>query len=359
MQSAKPLSSRFIRHYVLDQPWAIESSYLHVVHELLALRAKGQAFTAEEIADRIGAEAPQAAARGGETAPPPGIAIIPVWGVIGHRANELRDISSRVGTSTEILGAQIAQYANDPNVKAIVLDINSPGGGVFGVAEVADQIRAARSKKPVVAIANALAASAAYWIASAASEIVVTPSGLVGSIGVFSIHEDHSAELAEAGVNVSLIKAGKFKAEDNPFGPLSDDAKTAIQGRVDDYFSMFTRSVAKGRGVALDAVRNGFGEGRVVGAKEAVAMKMADRVGTLDDVVGDLLNPDRLAALKSVTFSGENRLELAADDAETVEMAAESAETPVDTAAAIAPAALETDDVRNRRLRLRLLELGG
>jgi ClpP class serine protease len=177
MQSAKPLSSRFIRHYVLDQPWAIESSYLHVVHELLALRARGQAFTAEEVADRIGAEAPQAAARGGETATPPGIAIIPVWGVVGHRANELRDISSRVGTSTEILGAQIAQYANDPNVRAIVLDINSPGGGVFGVAEVADQIRAARSKKPVVAVANALAASAAYWIASAASEIVVTPSG--------------------------------------------------------------------------------------------------------------------------------------------------------------------------------------
>jgi ClpP class serine protease len=103
---------------------------------------------------------------------------------------------------------------------------------------------------------------------------------------------------------VSLIKAGKFKAEDNPFGALSDEAKTAIQARVDDYYGMFVKAIARGRGVALDAVRNGFGEGRVVGAREAVAMKMADRVGTLEDVVGDLLSPDRLAALGSAAFVG-------------------------------------------------------
>ncbi|MCC7371633.1 MAG: S49 family peptidase, partial [Chloroflexi bacterium] len=128
-------------------------------------------------------------------------------------------------------------------------------------------------------------ASAAYWIASSADEIVVTPSGEVGSIGVFTAHEDISAALEAEGVTVTLISAGKYKTEGNPFEPLSEEARGAIQARVDDYYSMFVRAVARGRGVKPADVRGGFGQGRVVGADEAVRLGMADRVGTMAQTV--------------------------------------------------------------------------
>lgn len=339
---------RLIR-FVCEQPWAILPSTLALMQSLLRMRAAGFKFTADEIAERIGA--PEA--RTGPTAQGEGgIAVVPVWGVIGHRANELRDISSRVGTSTEMLGAQIDALVADPNVKAIVLDINSPGGGVFGVQEVADSIRSARSKKPIVAVGNALMASAAYWIGSAATELVVTPSGLAGSIGVFSIHEDHSKELAEAGIDVTMIKAGKFKAEDNPFGALSEEAKQAIQERVDAYYALFTRDVAKGRGVAIEAVRNGFGEGRVVDAKQAVKLGMADRVATMDEVIGDLVSGKLPSDTKA---AADEQIEPVLEENEP-EIAAET-QIPVEIVASATAA--ETQEMRDRRYRLRRFGLEG
>lgn len=337
---------RLIR-FVCEQPWAVLPSTLALMQRLLLMRAAGFKFTAEEIVERIG---PPEARSGPTTQSQAGVAVIPVWGLIGHRANELRDISSAVGTSTEVLGAQIEMAIADPAVTAIVLDVNSPGGGVFGVQEVADTIRSARGKKPIVAVSNALMASAAYWIGSAATELVVTPSGMAGSIGVFSIHEDHSKELAAAGINVSLIRAGKFKAEDNPFEALTDDAKAAIQQRVDAYYSLFTRDVAKGRGVAIDAVRNGFGQGRVVGAKEAVSFGMADRVATMEEVLADLV-AGKLPSLQKARADAE----IEPISKEIVPEIAANAPDPEPIALATAD---ETPEIRQRRLRLRLLELG-
>jgi signal peptide peptidase SppA len=365
---------RLIR-FVCEQPWAVLPSTLALMRSILRMRAAGFKFTAEEIAERISG-APEA--RSGPAPREPGqIAVIPVWGLIGHRANELRDVSSAVGTSTEILSAQIEAAIADPAVTSIVLDIDSPGGGVFGVEEVADTIRAARAQKPIIAVSNALAASAAYWIASAASEVVVTPSGLVGSIGVYSMHEDHSKELAEAGIDVTLIRAGKFKAEDNPFGPLTDDARAAIQERVDAYYALFTRDVAKGRGASIDAVRNGFGEGRVVGAKEAVDLGLADRVATMDVVLADLVAgkmPSRMKAVETpqIATESEQITKIQAEievikrvQAETRGLTLPAGMVSEDVAAALVQTGdlvavqprEETADERARRLRLRLLEL--
>jgi signal peptide peptidase SppA len=368
METTTRTYNRLIR-FVCEETWAVLPSTLALMRSLLRMRAAGMKFTAEEIVERIGAPEARDAP---STPSPASIAVIPVWGIIGHRANELRDISSAVGTSTEVLGAQIEAAAADPSIVAIVLDVNSPGGGVFGVQEVADTIRAARAKKPIVAVANALMASAAYWIGSAASELVVTPSGLVGSIGVFSIHEDHSKELATDGIDVTLIRAGRFKAEDNPFAPLTDEAKAAIQERVDGFYAQFTKAVAKGRNVSLDAVRNGFGEGRVVDAKQAVAEKMADRIATMDDVLADLASGKLPVAMKALAVAAdvEERAPIAAgpadDDVAAAVVAAvypglmndDTARAIVGTQdVAIVQKREETADERARRLRLRLLEL--
>ena len=144
---------------------------------------------------------------------------------------------------------------------------------------------AARAQKPVVAIANSLAASAAYWIGCSASEFYVTPGGEVGSIGVWQAHQDYSKAMDEAGVKTTLISAGKFKVEGNPYAPLDEEAQGFMQSRVDDYYAAFTKAVAKGRGVPISQVRDGMGQGRVLGADAALASSMVDGIATFDDVV--------------------------------------------------------------------------
>jgi ClpP class serine protease len=137
----------------------------------------------------------------------------------------------------------------------------------------------------MIAHVNALAASAAYWIASAADEMVVTPTGSVGSIGVFGVHDDVSAAMEKMGVKKTIIKAGKYKADGVPFLPLSDDAAERMQARANAAYDMFVKAVARNRNVSQSTVRNGFGQGDTVDAEPAVAEGMADRVGTLEDTL--------------------------------------------------------------------------
>jgi signal peptide peptidase SppA len=173
----------------------------------------------------------------------------------------------------------------DDSVGGILIDIDSPGGSVFGVQELANEIYQARSQKPVIAIANSLAASAAYWIGSSASELYVTPGGEVGSIGVFAAHQNRAKALEAQGVETTLISAGKYKVEGSPFGPLSDEAKAFMQTRIDAHYGAFTRDVARNLGTNVDAVRSGMGEGRTLGAQAAKAAGMVTGVMTFDQVL--------------------------------------------------------------------------
>jgi signal peptide peptidase SppA len=265
-------------------PWAILPEKLAVIREILILRANGQRVTPEEI------KAELEAARNGERQMVSGgsmVAVIPIVGTLIPRGNMMMEMSGAV--SVQQTQARFRAALSDPEVGSILLDIDSPGGQVGGIEELAEEIYQARGQKPITAVANTLAASAAYWLASAAGELVVTPSGEVGSIGVFAMHEDISAALDKLGVAVNLIAAGKYKTEGNPFEPLGQEAREAIQGRVNEYYDMFTRAVARGRGVSQADVIGGFGEGRVVGAEQAVRLGMADRAATIDEVIGGLM----------------------------------------------------------------------
>jgi signal peptide peptidase SppA len=214
-----------------------------------------------------------------------GIAVLPLYGVVTQRGNMVDDVSGPGSVSTQQFAASLRQALTDESVSQILIDIDSPGGSVYGVAELADEIISARAQKPVIAIANSLAASAAYWIGACASEFYVTPGGEVGSIGVWQAHQDYSKAMDEAGVKTTLISAGKFKVEGNPYTPLDEDAQAFMQSRVDDYYAAFTKAVAKGRGVSIAQVRDGMGQGRVLGADAALASNMVDGIATLDDVV--------------------------------------------------------------------------
>lgn len=263
--------------WVLNTPWAITPDKLATLMQVLRFHAQGGRLSAEEIQERIGA-----AARPAERMVQR-VLVLPLYGTIAQRGDLMAESSG--GTSIERFTARFREAVADPGIGAIVLDVDSPGGAVSGVEELSSEIHRARGSKPIVAVANSLAASAAYWIATAADELAVTPSGEVGSIGVFAAHEDWSKALEAEGVTVSLISAGKFKTEANPYQPLSEEARAHVQGRVDEYYGLFTNAVARNRKVPVGQVREGFGEGRVVGAREALALGMVDSIETLDDVL--------------------------------------------------------------------------
>lgn len=211
------------------------------------------------------------------------VGVLPLYGVTQQRGSFLLDIFG--GTSTDLFGRAFDRMVADPAVAAIVLDVDSPGGEVYGVDELSRKIFEARGSKPIVAIANSWMASAAYWIASSADEIVIVPGGAVGSIGTLAVHVDTSAADEANGLKYTVIHAGRHKAEDDPHEPLSEDAAAFIQKRVDEYYAMFVNAVARNRGVPASAIRSGYGQGRVVGAKEAVKVGLADRIATLDETI--------------------------------------------------------------------------
>jgi len=269
---------------VYSSVWAILPEKLEAIAAFLELKISGESASPQVIA-AIRAENQLAEARMQSlSADKPGsVVVMPLYGIINQRASG--DVSGPSGTSVQQFTQQFRQAVADPNVKAIVLDVDSPGGTVSGVDELATEIFNARKQKKITAVSNCLCASAAYWLASQASELVVSPSSLTGSIGVYQLHEDDSEALESMGVKVSLIAAGKYKTEGNSFEPLGDDARAAMQGVVDDFYSLFTKAVARGRGVAVKAVAGGFGQGRCLTAQDAVKQGLADRVATLDEVL--------------------------------------------------------------------------
>ena len=264
---------------IRNQPWAIEPQHFNLLLERTSTLA-GKAPAA--VLPRRDANRTTWESSGSR------IAVLPLFGTLSQRNNPMTDF---VGdTSLEAFAAVFNQLLKDSSVSSIVLEVDSPGGSVYGVDELAAQIFAARGQKPIVAIANSLAASAAYWIATAAGELSCTPGGRVGSIGIVAVHEDWSRAEDRAGLHVTHVSAGKYKTEGNEHEPLDGTARAALQDRVSGYHRMFVRRVAKNRGVPFADVHDGFGEGRTVGASDALRMGMVDRIETMDQLL------DRLAS---------------------------------------------------------------
>jgi len=215
------------------------------------------------------------------------VVVVPIHGFISHKAT----IWSAMGfeTSSETLAGWMDDLTSNSNVGAIVLDIDSPGGTVMGLSGVTDKIHGLRGKKPIIAVVNDLMASAAYFIGSAADEIVADPDSMTGCIGTIAVHTDYSKMLEGAGIDVTIFKSAKYKDEGNPYKPLSDDAKEEYQSMVDSYSDIFVNAVARNRGVTASKVKSDFGQGRVLMADKAKLVGMVDRIATFNQVITDLL----------------------------------------------------------------------
>ena len=270
----------------LSTPWALMPERIHAAAGVLHRWAAGKSPEAN-VLERIAAdrEARDSRREANGRAVTGSIAVLPLYGLLTQRGNMMDDISGPGSTSTQLFAQAFREAVAEDTVGAILIDIDSPGGSVYGTYELAAEILQARNSKPVCAIANSLAASAAYWIGSAASELYVTPGGEVGSIGVYQIHTDNSRMLDQEGVTPTLISAGKYKTEGNPFQPLDEEALSFMQSRVDDYYDAFVRGVAKARNVPVAQVRDGMGQGRCLGASAALAAQMVDGICTFDELV--------------------------------------------------------------------------
>lgn len=240
------------------------------------------------LGPRIGLDlaAPNMAAEGGAPAQSSlqvvdGIALLPVEGTLAFKVSGLQALSG-MGSYLDI-GDQLAAAVADPTVRGVLLLVDSPGGEVGGVFDLADKIRAASAIKPIAAIAEESATSAAYLIASAAGRVFSTQSGLLGSIGVVGRHVDRSQANAKNGIAVTYISAGAGKTHGNPDQPLDGDSLATLQARVDSFYALFVDKVAGFRAMAPAAVR-ALGA-RVMRGPEAVAAGLADEVGTADQAV--------------------------------------------------------------------------
>jgi signal peptide peptidase SppA len=286
--------------YCLRTPWAMDPAAMQVYAGLLA-----QAYAAKSAGPMAGEDAHQErqpkAARGQQQRAGGGIAVIPVYGTIVQRAAQLGMCEG--GTGAQEIGAALDAAVADSSISQVLLQFDSPGGSVFGIQELGDKIRSLRSQKPIVGHADSMAASAAYWLLSQCSEAYVTPGGMVGSIGVYTAHENVAKALEAQGIEVTLISAGKYKVEGNPFAPLGDEARAETQTQIDSYYRMFTQAVAKGRGVPVDQVRGGMGEGRMLLADAAVSAGMVDGVATFDEVVSKMQRGSRQRGNRAAAFA--------------------------------------------------------
>lgn len=249
-----------------------------------------------------------------------GVAVIEVTGTLVHRGAWLGE-SSGV-TSYEGLAQQIDAAVRDPEVAAIAIEVDSFGGEVAGVFDLADRIRAARRQKPVWAFVAEAALSAGYAIASQAERIVVPRTGEVGSIGVLLMHVDWSRALANEGVAVSLIHAGAHKVEGNPYEPLPAAVREKLEADVEALRALFASTVVAGRSgrVSLEAVL--ATEAAVYRGSDALAAGLADEVADLEEAFRRLAGA-RAAQRAGARATGTGRKELTMQDQTGPRMAVE------------------------------------
>lgn len=219
-----------------------------------------------------------------------GVAILPIIGPIFRYSDWFTELCG--GVTVDALARDLTAAIEDSNTKSILLAFDSPGGEATGIAELADAIRAASEKKPVVAYAGDDACSAAYWLASAASKIVVSPTAMLGSIGVYILYPKPGQDYRSVEIVSSQSPAKRPDV-------TTLEGKAEIQRIADDLAEVFISAVAVNRGVSPDEVVSEFGRGGVLVGQKAVDAGMADEVGSFESVLADLARgayPPRTAA---------------------------------------------------------------
>jgi signal peptide peptidase SppA len=217
-----------------------------------------------------------------------GVAIVTIVGELVNRGAWI-GASSRL-VSYKGIKHQVSSAANDPRVRSILLDVQSPGGEAIGAFDCAMAIRRAAQKKPVTAFINGVACSGGYALVSGATRIVIIPEGVAGHIGVLWVHLDVSVALQMEGVKPTIIYSGAHKVDGNPFEPLPKDVRERRQHEINSLRDMFAECVVAGR-TKLTTADVLATEALTYRGKDAVSVGLADAVGTFDDLLAEMSPP--------------------------------------------------------------------
>ncbi|MDI9240745.1 S49 family peptidase [Lysobacter sp. LF1] len=259
-----------------SEPWAITREVMETIVEI----AERQNESPQAVAAKLGRPLEHTY----DVENRDGVAVLHVTGPMFRYANLFTAISG--ATSYDLLARDFARVVNDERIDAIVLDIDSPGGEANGVSEFADMIHAAREVKPVVAYVGGYGASAAYWIASAAQEVVINETAILGSLGTVLAIEDSRDRDAKNGVRRTEIVSSQspYKRVDY----ATDDGRARLQARVDALSDVFLAKVARNRGVDVETVTQQYGQGDVLVGQAAITAGLADRIGSYEGVISQL-----------------------------------------------------------------------
>ena len=258
-------------NYATGEPWAIDEPVLNNLLSIVTRDHKSPDETIEAISSRVGKDLDHHY----KVEVHDGVAVLPVTGPLFRYANLFTAISG--ATSYELLAKDFAKALSDPAITSIIFDIDSPGGEVNGCAELARMIYVARGKKPIIAYASGDIASGAYWLASACDEIVVSDTSMVGSIGVVAVYR--------SGNKQNTIEVVSSQSPHKRLDPEKDEDRSRLQNRIDDLASVFIDAIAKHRGVDPPTVKSSYGKGDVFIGTLAVKSGLADRTGSLDQLI--------------------------------------------------------------------------
>ena len=274
---------------LFNTPLLVHPGKLDAIIAGLGGRLLGSAVQLDAVADSAGIAPEMFSTRRGERGDAgyvitDGVAVIHASGALVHR-------SRMDGASSYLLGynelaSQVEAAQADPSVHAVLQVWDSPGGEVSGAFEYAQRMHALRGAKPMWAIADSMAASAAYLGGSAFEHLAVSSTGYVGSIGVVMRHVDFSRALDNDGIRVTHIFAGSHKVDGNPYEPLPKSVQAEMQAEIDGLYTMFVDAVAQHRGISAESVR--ATQAQVYRGEAAVSLGLADRVATTDQLISEL-----------------------------------------------------------------------
>lgn len=273
--------------YFGQNSWAIQETYLQRMVEIVERHYAGVRLTAEEI------QAATAGKRDGgdreyEYDRETRTAILPISGVIAKHARMVNGVSTPRGTSLDTLRGQLADALADRQVERILLEIESPGGSIAGLADFAAEVYEAGFVKPVVAFADDMAASAAYWIGSQAQAFYANQTAVVGSIGLFQLLVDSSARAKEMGLKIHIIRTGKHKGVGAPGVAISKENLTALEDNVEREYGIFLAAIMRGRaaaGMTMEGLRQ-LADGRDFIGAEGIEVKLIDGIRTRRQILG-------------------------------------------------------------------------
>lgn len=282
-----------------NQPLMLEPAYARVFFSVLGERlganrlidVTGQSWAGDELKELASSWDENPTARNYKPyRVERGIAVLPITGTLVHKFGYVQPLSGMTGYDG--IARRLQQAISDPDVRGVLLDIDSPGGEVAGAFDTADLIARLREVKPVWALASDMACSAGYLIAAACSRRLATQTARVGSIGVLVAHRSYEAQLAEDGVEVTLIYSGAHKVDGNPFQHLSEQVRADIQAKIDATRDLFAQSVATHTGLKKSAIL--ATEAAVYDGAEALKVRLADEIVNYADAVNamaDALKP--------------------------------------------------------------------